>query len=53
MFGHSEIGRWAIGEFPPIRTTFALIARVVIVPAVRVRDRAVSAILAASRLRPQ
>lgn len=53
MFGHSPLGSYAFGEFPPLRTTFALIARVVIVPAIRARKEAQAAVAAVMRFRPK
>jgi len=32
MFGHSEIGTYAFGEFPALRTMFAIVARLAVLP---------------------
>jgi hypothetical protein len=53
MFGFSEVSGFAWSEYPPIRTTFALIARVVIVPAIRIRAKVAPAIAATFRSRPR
>lgn len=53
MFGHSQLGTYAFGESPPLRTTFALIARVVIVPAIRARKSAAATVAAVMRFRPK
>lgn len=40
MFGHSEIGVYAFGEFPPFRTAWALVGRLAVLPAYFGRTRA-------------
>ena len=53
MFGHSAIGETACGEFPLLRTVFALVARFSVVPALRATRRIVASVSGSSRIRPR